>query len=202
MTKNLYNQNDHTKQALQRRLDETQALLKTLKDQQVRLQDDLLDLMDRHQTELVKSRQDANNEMQCYQNRLHFYTTQLDAWLSHQRSVASAQLHRHQTWWYQFLLLLAALVGATSFLVNEKREKERWRKQVIQPVYGEQQREWHRQAIDARRCLERSHPQPTPGMRRLEQQVAQARQMFYSITNQIQLQESRIQVLKNQIAAL
>jgi hypothetical protein len=76
MTKNLYNQNDHTKQALQRRLDETQALLKTLKDQQVRLQDDLLDLMDRHQTELVKSRQDADDEMQCYQNRLHFYTTQ------------------------------------------------------------------------------------------------------------------------------
>jgi hypothetical protein len=189
---------------LDNRLQEATAILDTYCDQETLARSDLWYWEQEQQTALSDAQRRDQDELQSWLSSEYSYRRMLEQWMVQQSEEARASLEQRKTWGYRILVFLACWVSVGMFLIFETRTIHELQAKRDCPPFGEQQRLWMRMIQDARRNINSLHalqaPRPTPRLRDCNQEVLSLRRRLNSLGSQIQVQQTRIQVLQQQRA--
>ena len=190
--------------SLELRLQEATAILETLRDQRVLVQADLWHWEQEQQTVLAEALRRDQDELQHWLSQETHYTSVLQQWMIQCSQEAQAALDRRKRWGYRIFILVACLFSAGFLLVMEIREIQTLRFRRDNPHIGEEQRMWSRMIQDAQRNINSlrslQEPRLTPMLRACNKEVLSQRRRLEVLDNQIQIQETRVRVLQEQLA--
>jgi hypothetical protein len=186
------------------RLQEATAILDTVCDQEVLAQADLWHWEQEQQKAWDAARKRDQDELQYWFSFSHYYRGILSQWMFQQSEEARTALERRKTWGYRMLLFLACWVSGGLFLIMEVRAIQQLQSKRDNPPFGEQQRLWLRMVQDAQRNIyslaSLQAPRPTPWLKECDRRVISLRRWLDSLSSQIQVQQTRVQVLQQQRA--
>lgn len=186
------------------RLQEATAILDTLCDQETLAQADLWHWEQELQVALSDAQRRDQDELQYWLSYEQYYRIMLQQWMFQESEEARAALARRKRSGYRFLTFLACWCSAGTFLISETRTIQTLQARRDCPQFREQQRLWMRMIQDAERNIRYLRslqaPRLTPRLRECNQKVFSCQRRLDSLGSQIQLQQTRIQVLQLQRA--
>jgi hypothetical protein len=186
------------------RLQEATALLDTLYDQVAVLHADLWHWEQEKETAEAFARRRDLEELQYWFNREHYTKLMLQRWMWKLSEEARAALDQRKRWSHRLLTFLACWFSAGLFLIVEIQTIRALQSKRDFPPFGEQQRLWSRMIEEARRNINflraLQAPRPTPRLKECNQEVSSLRRRLDALGSQIQIQQTRIQVLQQQRA--
>jgi hypothetical protein len=199
-----FKKEEYLMKTIDMRLQEAVAILETLCDQEALTQADLGNWEQELQTALSDAQRRDQDELQYWLTSDHYYRTMLQQWMFRESEAARAALARRKRLGYLLLIFLACWCSAGTFLIFEIKTIHKLQARRDCPPFGEQQRLWIRLIQDAERNVRflRSlqAPRLTPRLRECNQEVFSRHRRLDSLGSQIQIQQTRIQVLQQQRA--
>lgn len=190
---------------LKLRLKEAKATLETLEDQCTLTRADLWAAELEYTRAVDEAKILVAQEIKQAEKDEQDYKVALKTWQFRQSREATTSLQRKKTWQHQLLVLIACLFSGGLFLILEVREIWALQSQRDNPRQGDEQRTWTRNRESARRKIEYLRslqgPRPTPEMRERQQEVFSLRKKRDMLEHQILLQETRIEVLQQELTS-
>lgn len=190
---------------LELRLKEAIAILETLRDALSITHADLWKAEKRSDKAVAAARKNDMQELDRWMLSELCGRSALQLWHQQQSDAARAALERKKTWQNQLIVLIACLLSGGLFLIVEMREIQALQSRRDNPPYGEEQRLWARNLQDAQRRIaylrSLQTPRLTPEMREAQQEVFSLRKKRDMLEHQILLQETRVSILKQQLAS-